>query len=130
MKVTSNYSEQDLFDMGNRYIELKEQEKEVKGNVKVVNELIKDYFDATSTNELVVGNKKITRQVQDRSSMNEDMLLEKMKMLGMSEAVKLKEVVDVEVVNNLIYNGKLTPNDIADCVVNKEVVTIRISNNK
>lgn len=120
----------DIISIGEQYIKLKEEEKRISNDSKKLNKKIKEYFDTQGTAELVVGDNVIVKQVQDRSTMNEDKLLNKLKQLGKTSAIKTKEYVDVEVVDNLLYKGDISTNDIIDCINNKQVTMIRIKNNK
>lgn len=81
---------------------------------------------------------KATKSIQVRESMNEDKLLDVLKDLDDNYAIdcygtnliKTKEYVDMDVLESLIYKGKLSNEvlmEIDKCRESKEVVTLRIS---
>lgn len=120
----------DIKKLGNSYVTLKNEEKKLKKDIKSINTRLKDYFNDSGNDELDLGDYTIKKQVQDRSKMDEDRLLNTIRTLGFEECIKTKEYVDIESVNDLIYNKVITPNQIADCVDKKLVTMIKISKNK
>ena len=99
------------------------------------NKQIKELMDEGSYE---AGGYKATKSVQVRESMNEDKLLEILKDLDDNydidcygtNLIKTKEYVDMDVLESLIYKGKLSNEvlmDIDKCRESKEVVTLRIS---
>lgn len=97
-----------------------EYNKEIK---KLMNELNKTEFETDSG--LVA---KIN--IQNRESFNEDKLIEKLKELKGNTAIKTKEYVDMDELEDLIYNGYIDAAQLSSCKVSKEVVTLKVSERK
>ena len=97
-----------------------EYNKEIK---KLMSELNKTEFE---TDKGLVA--KIT--VQNRESFNENKLISKLKELNGTSAIKTKEYVDMDVLEDLIYNGKINASELTSCKVSKQVVTLKVSERK
>lgn len=97
-----------------------EYNKEIK---KLMNQLNKTEFE--TDNGLVA---KIT--VQNRESFNEDKLINTLRKLGITAPIKTKEYVDMDELENEIYNGFLDASELTSCKVSKEVVTLKVSERK
>ena len=97
-----------------------EYNKEIK---KLMNQLNKTEFETDNGLDA-----KIT--VQNRESFNEDKLIEKLKLLNGHTAIKTKEYVDMDELENLIYNGFLDASELTSCKVSKEVITLKVSERK
>lgn len=67
---------------------------------------------------------------QNRESFNETRLLEKLKSLGNVSAIKTKEYVDMDELENLIYNGELNASELTNCKEVKTVTTLKVSKKK
>ena len=68
--------------------------------------------------------------IQKRESFNEDLLLQKLKELGVNTAIKTKEYVDMDELENLIYNGELNASELSSCRIIKEVETLKVTKKK
>ena len=92
------------------------------------NKQIKELMDEGSYE---AGGYKATKSVQVRESMNEDKLLDVLRHYTFgAEVIKSKSYVDMDVLESLIYKGKLSKEvlmEIDKCREKKEVVTLRIS---
>lgn len=97
-----------------------EYNKEIK---KLMNQLNKTEFE--TDNGLVA---KIN--VQNRESFNEDKLIAKLKELNGTAAIKTKEYVDMDELEDLIYNGELDASELTSCKVSKEIITLKVSERK
>lgn len=73
---------------------------------------------------------KATCSISEKESFVEDALIEKIKSLGVKGIVKKKEYVDMEALENAIYNGTLNAAELASCQEKKQVVTLRVSRAK
>ena len=71
---------------------------------------------------------KIT--IQNRESFNEDKLIEKLKELNVKTPIKTVEVIDYDALEDAIYNNVLDATKIIDCKQNKQVVTLKVSEQK
>lgn len=91
---------------------------------------IKEIMLAEDLSEEIVDNyvAKITKS--NRESFNEEKLLEIAHNEGISEIVKTKEYIDYDILEDAIYNGKISEDillKIATAKEVKEVVTLKVS---
>ena len=76
------------------------------------------------------GGYKATYSIQERESMNEDVLLDIAHHFGISEIVKTKEYIDFDVLEKAIYDGKISDDVLLEmnkAKEVKEVVTLRVT---
>ncbi len=76
------------------------------------------------------GGYKATYSVQERESMNEDILLDIAHHFGLSEIVKTKEYIDFDALEKAIYDGKISDDILLEmnkAKEVKEVVTLRVT---
>lgn len=71
---------------------------------------------------------KIT--VQKRESFNENALIDKIKLLDVDGIIKTKEYVDMDALEDAIYNGRLNASELTTCKTVKEVVTLKVTKKK
>ena len=74
---------------------------------------------------------KIT--IQKRESFNEGKLLETLKNIGATDAIKTKEYVDMDVLESLIFNNVIPAENlpkIGDCKEVKEVTVLKVTKAK
>lgn len=107
------------------------QNKESLDNYKKIcdeeNQQIKDIMKANNIEKYTsLDGIKATFSIQKRQDFNDEKLLQKIKELGFNNIVKTKEYVDMDGLENLIYNGELDGSAIADCRIIKEVETLRV----
>ena len=67
---------------------------------------------------------KIT--VQKRESFIDDKLIAKLKELGVTSPIKTVEIVDMDELENVIYNHQLDAAELTDCKQVKEVITLKV----
>lgn len=67
---------------------------------------------------------------QKRESFKEDMLISKLKELGITTPIKTIEVIDYDSLENVIYNGQLDASILTEFKEVKEVVTLKVSEKK
>ena len=102
-------------------------DKVVKDENKKIKELLGD------DNETERPQWKVTKSVQDRSKMDEDLLYAKLSAFPeMYEAgiIKVQEYVDVQALEDAMYKNQLSKKmleEVNKCVEHKEVVTLRVS---
>lgn len=110
-----------------RYFELNTQEKEIKNEKDPLNASIKEEMRARGIEEFDSGRYTAKSAKQERTKMNPDKLLAKLKELGLTQAIKVVEQPDEAMVEELIYNKQLDPADLASCIdVNiVEVLTVK-----
>ena len=103
-----------------RYYEMKKEMESYKPQVDADNKAIKSIMrDSKISKFETLGEYTASFNVIDKSYFDETKLLVKLKSLGRTTAIKTKEYVDMDVVENMLYNGELTPEDIKDCKVEK-----------
>ena len=95
------------------------------------NEKIKQIMENLDIKEYKTNN-GITAKivVQNKEKFNEPKLIEKLKILNGFTAIKTVEVVDMDELENLIYNGHIDAGQLADCKETNQVVTLRVSKKK
>lgn len=118
-----------LEDLVSLYGRENEQLKEQDKIVKELNSDIKQKLHEQDIKELTANGWKVSLVEQDRSTMNEDRLLDIAHQNGL-DVVKTKEYIDYDALESLIYNGKV-PQDviqkIGDCKEVKIIETLRIT---
>ena len=68
--------------------------------------------------------------VSERVDLMEDVLIEKIKELGIEGIIKTKEYIDMDALETALYNGLISPAMLAKAQTKKEVVTLRIMKEK
>ena len=95
------------------------------------NKEIKELMNKLNRNQFETDSGLIAKMsIQQRESFDEDKLLEKLKELNGFTAIKTKEYVDMDELENLIYNGHLDASQLSNCKIVKEVVTLKVSKKK
>lgn len=108
------------------YMEAKEEEKAAKEHAKRLNDLVKSRLKAMGTDVIEVDGIQAKIIEQDRSKMDEKKLVWRLKELGLNEAIKVVEQPDDNAIEGLIYNGKLSPNELESCMEKKIIQTLRV----
>lgn len=113
------------------YFDNKTKMDSYKKSVDADNKAIKEIMKEEALPEFVVDGIKASYSVSTREEFIEEALIEKIKLLKKSKGViKKKEYVDMDALENAIYNGKINAIDLASCQTKKEVVTLRIGKAK
>lgn len=68
--------------------------------------------------------------VSERVDFMEDVLIEKIKELGIKGIIKTREYIDMDALETALYNGLISPAALAQAQIKKEVVTLRIRQEK
>lgn len=112
-----------------RYYHTNERAKEDKKLLDKLKSTLKKKFkigDSYSTEE----GYSLEINKQTRTSMNNEMLLDILKENGFTEAVKTIEVPDDQVVEELLFSGKLTTEMISPAVNEKEIAVLKVTYNE
>lgn len=109
------------------YYTQKSEMDSIKKVVDKKNAEIKALMRESNLSEFVVGDIKATCSVSERESFIEEALIEKLKEMNVDGVIKMKEYVDMDALENAIYNGELNAAELASCQEKKEVVTLRIT---
>lgn len=91
------------------------------------NKEIKSIMLGAELREFVVDDIKASCSVSEREDFIEEALIAKLKEMKVRGIVKKKEYVDMDALENAIYNGKINAAALADCQTKKEVVTLRVT---
>ena len=68
--------------------------------------------------------------VQNRESFNEEKLIDKLKALNVEGVIKTKEYVDMDALENAIYNELIDASELTSCKEVKTVTTLKVSKKK
>ena len=112
------YEDKQLFDKYKKSTE--EYNAEIKELMKKLN---KDQFETDSG--LIA---KVS--VQKRESFDENKLIAKLKDLKTEGIIKTKEYVDMNALEDAIYNERLDATELTNCRIVKEVITLKVSERK
>jgi hypothetical protein len=104
--------------------------KEHKNLADVQKEKIKELMLSAKLDDFEVGGIAVKCITAEKETINEDMLIPILKEKKIKKVVKKKEYVDMEALENAIYNGQLSAAEIAKCVEKTPVVTLRVSAKK
>lgn len=107
-----------------KYYELDKQEKDAKKAKTPIGDEFKSLYPTKGQYE--AGEFMIVRGTQERTNMNEERLIQKLKDLGFNEAIATKEVPNQEVIESLIYEGKLPAEVLQSCVDVQYVQTVQV----
>ena len=102
-----------------------------KKSTEEYNKEIKQGLKELGVNEFETDSGLVAKyNIQKRESFNEDLLLQKLKELGVNTAIKTKEYVDMDELENLIYNGELNASELSSCRIIKEIETLKVTKKK
>jgi len=82
---------------------------------------------AGGSKEIIVGDIKAVYSLQERNSMNTEKLLQRLKDLELTSAIKTIEVPDEKVLEDLIYRGELDAGKISDCSEQTTVAVLKVT---
>ena len=101
--------------------------KSVDKHNKQIKEIMKDY----NIEEYETDNGLIAKMnIQKRESFIDEKLIAKLKELGVTTPIKTVEVVDIDELENVIYNGQLNASELTNCKQVKEVITLKVTKKK
>lgn len=112
------------------YHEKDKIKKEADKVLKPLNLEIKSYMVENGLEKEIVDNVVVTLSIQERASTNDAKLLIKLKELGFIDAIKTIEIPDEQAVEQLLYEGKLTPIEVEDCIEVKKIEVLKIMEKK
>jgi F0F1-type ATP synthase epsilon subunit len=93
-----------------------------KYNAEIKAIMVENGLTEVSTDDV-----KITCGKQVRQSFIEESLIETLKKLKVKNVIKKKEYVDMDALENAIYNGEINAASLAPCQSTQEVITLRLS---
>ena len=109
----------------------KEELKRAKEKEKQLTEQVKVLLDEEGITKDTIGDMKVTYTTCTKSSMNEDKLLTIVKQLAQEQpellkCIETKEVINEGVLEELIYNGFITVDDIQPAYEEKQYKTLKL----
>ena len=120
-----------LSDMINYFTEQKEPFESYKKEVDGANADIKFLMNKLGKNEFTSSWGYTAKlNIQKRESFIEDKLIAKLKELGVVSPIKTVEVVDMDELENVIYNGWLDASELTNCKQVKEIPVLKVSKKK
>lgn len=108
-------------------LKLDEYKKETDTENKRIKELMTE-LDITEYESTMGEVAKLS--IQNRESFIDDKLIAKLKQLGVTTPIKTVEIVDMDELENVIYNGQLNAAELTDCKQVKQVQTLKVSKKK
>ena len=113
----------DLIPLYYEHNELVKKHKKVadEANKKIKKIMAEQGITEFATHGLVA---KIS--VSERVDLMEDVLIEKIKELGIKGIIKTREYIDMDALETALYNRLISPAVLAQAQIKKEVVTLRI----
>lgn len=95
------------------------------------NKEIKEILQKLNKTEFETDNGLIAKMtISKRESFIEQALLQKIKELKVEGIIKTKEYVDMDALEDAIYNEKLDASELSNCREYKEVITLKVSRKK
>lgn len=98
------------------FYNLDQQIKSLGKEADPIKQEIKDEMKAGGMKSVETPTAIAELSTQERTKMNEDKLVLKLKALGLTEAIAIKEVPNSEVIEQLVFEGKLAAEELASCV--------------
>lgn len=123
--------EQFLSDMIGYYFEQKQELDGLKKETENANTDIKYLMNRLNKKEFQTDLGLVAKiNVQKRESFIDEKLIAKLKELKVTTPIKTIEIVDMDELENVIYNGDLDASKLTDCKQVKEVITLKVSKKK
>lgn len=107
-----------------------EAEKAAKKLKEPLNKEVKKIMVENKITEFEFDGILASYNLQERTSMNEDKLLNRLKELGFTQAIEQVERPNTSVLETLIYDGTLDPELIANCNETKYVEVLNVKKKK
>lgn len=115
----------------NCFYEDKKLADKYKKSSEAYNAQIKELMSTMKTTMFETSTGLIAKLItQNRESFIDELLLAKIKELDIPGIIKTKEYVDMDALENAIYNGQLNASELSSCREIKQVVTLKVSQKK
>lgn len=110
------------------FYEDKQLADKYKKSAEEYNKEIKQLMSTINTNEFETDSGLIAKlSTQNRESFIDELLLAKIKDLGVPGIIKTKEYVDMDALENQIYLGNIDASKLSNCRETKKVVTLKVT---
>lgn len=106
---------------------LRQEKKELENDIKQIEQKIKDEFNARGTERAdfeTIG-QGLSYSTVNKTSIDEDVLLNILEKLNVDECIEMKPTVNEDKVQELIYKGILSIDDISPAVIDKSYKTLK-----
>lgn len=110
------------------FLKLKVESDRLKPLVEGLNKTIKMLMGEEGLTEFILGDKRITLSTQRKESFEEGRLIEFLKTKNIPGIIKTREYVDMDVLENAIYNETLGAAELAPFTVSNETQVLRVGN--
>lgn len=109
----------------------KQQLDYYKKETDTQNKEIKDIMNRLEKTEIETDNGIVAKMsIQKRENFMEDKLIAKLKELDILTPIKTIEVVDMDELENVIYNGGLDASELTSCKQTKEITVLKVAKKK
>ena len=119
-----------LMELIPSYKEHKTELKDLEEIADSENAKIKDYMGQLKADRFIAGDWVAAVSESKRESFNEPRLIEILKALGVKGIIKKKEYVDMDALENAIYNKELDATAVMPAKETKMITTLRILKKK
>ena len=119
-----------LVNLVNHYYENKTEQDRLKKMVDSDNNDIKELMTEMGLENFETDRLIAKMSTQKRESFIDEKLLQRIKELNIEGVIKTTEYVDMDALEDAIYNGKVDATKLSDCRQTKEVVTLRVTERK
>jgi hypothetical protein len=106
---------------------LRQEKKDIENDIKEIEQKIKDEFNARGTERVdfeTIG-QGLSYSTVNKTSIDEDVLLNILEKLDVDECIEMKPTVNEDKVQELIYKGILSIDDISPAVIDKSYKTLK-----
>lgn len=121
---------ENLKELVRLFYEDKQQLDNYKKSTDEYNKNIKELMNELELTEFESNDLVAKIGTQNRESFNEDKLIDKLKSLNIEGIIKTKEYVDMDALENAIYNELLDASELTSCKEVKTVTTLKVSKKK
>lgn len=119
-----------LSELIQKYAVEKNQLDMCKNICDKLNTDIKRIMQDEQLDEYTAGNYTAKITVSQRTAINEDKILLRVKELDRFDLIKTKEYVDTDLLEKALYQQEIAPDDISDCFNTKDITTLKIKKAK
>ena len=121
---------ENLKELVRLFYEDKQQLDNYKKSIDEYNKDIKELMGQLELTEFESDDLVAKIGVQNRENFNEEKLIDKLKALNVEGVIKTKEYVDMDALENAIYNELLDASELTSCKEVKTVTTLKVSKKK
>ena len=128
--MSENNVVENLKELVRFFYEDKQQLDNYKKSTDEYNKNIKELMNELELIEFESDDLVAKIGTQNKESFNEDKLIDKLKSLNIEGIIKTKEYVDMDALENAIYNELLDASELTPCKEVKVVTTLKVTKKK